>query len=49
MALGTKVDIQQTARGRGKIVIHFSNHDEFDRVFRHLTDNSGGESLRQVG
>lgn len=49
VALGTKVDVQQTARGRGKIVIHFSNHDEFDRVFQHLTDNGGGQSLRQVG
>lgn len=49
MALGTKVDIQQTARGRGKIVIHFSNHDEFDRVFGHLTDTGGAQSLRQVG
>jgi len=49
MALGTKVDIQQTARGRGKIVIHFSNHDEFDRVFSHLTDTGVASSLRQVG
>lgn len=49
MALGVKVDIQQTARGRGKIVIHFSNHDEFDRVFGHLTDIGGAQSLRQVG
>ena len=31
-ALGTKVQITQTAKGRGKIVIHFSNHDEFDRI-----------------
>jgi len=49
MALGAKVDIQQTARGRGKIVIHFSNHDEFDRVFGHLTDTGGAPSLCQVG
>jgi ParB family chromosome partitioning protein len=31
-ALGTKVQISQTAKGKGKIVIHFANHDEFDRL-----------------
>lgn len=39
-ALGTKVQISQTAKGRGKIVIHFSNHDEFDRLRLHLTHGS---------
>ena len=32
MQLGTKVEIRQTARGRGKITIHFANADEFDRL-----------------
>lgn len=32
MALGTKVEIRETARGRGRIVIHFQSHDEFDRL-----------------
>ena len=31
-ALGTKVDIRQTARGRGRMVIHFSGHEEFERL-----------------
>ena len=31
-ALGTKVDIKQTAKGRGKIVIQFRSHDEFERL-----------------
>jgi ParB family chromosome partitioning protein len=31
-ALGTKVDIRLGARQRGKIVIHFKNHDEFERL-----------------
>ncbi|MBI1249826.1 ParB/RepB/Spo0J family partition protein [bacterium] len=35
MALGTKVDIKQSARG-GKIVIHFKNADEFDRLNEYL-------------
>jgi ParB family chromosome partitioning protein len=31
-ALGTKVDLSQTAKGRGRITIHFKNHDEFSRL-----------------
>ncbi len=49
MALGAKVDIQQASRGRGKIVIHFSDHDEFDRIFGHLTDSRGVELNREAG
>jgi ParB family transcriptional regulator, chromosome partitioning protein len=36
-ALGVKVEIKSTPRGRGKIVIHFQNHDDFDRLRDHLT------------
>jgi ParB family chromosome partitioning protein len=36
-ALGTKVALQQTAKGRGKITIHFQNHDEFARLRQLLT------------
>jgi ParB family chromosome partitioning protein len=32
MALGTKVEIRQSSRGRGKFIIHFSDHDEFERL-----------------
>jgi ParB family chromosome partitioning protein len=35
-ALGTKVDIKQRARGRGQIVIHFTSHEEFERLRDHL-------------
>ena len=35
-ALGTKVDVRQTARGRGRIVIHFKNNDEFERLNSYL-------------
>ena len=31
-ALGTKVDIKTTQSGRGRIVIHFKNHEEYDRL-----------------
>jgi hypothetical protein len=41
--LGTKVEIRATPRGRGRIVIHFQNHDEFDRLHQWLTgDASSG-------
>ena len=30
--LGTKVDLKQTNQGRGRIVIHFANNDEFERL-----------------
>jgi ParB family chromosome partitioning protein len=49
MALGTKVDLQQTARGRGRVVIHFSNHDEFERIRSILTDSGGADASYHVG
>lgn len=32
-ALGTRVDLTEAQAGRGKIVIHFHGHDEFERLF----------------
>ena len=32
MTLGTKVDIRATKRGSGRIVIHFQNPNEFERI-----------------
>jgi ParB family chromosome partitioning protein len=32
VALGTRVEIRQTSRGRGKITIHFHNNEEFERL-----------------
>ncbi|GAB5404720.1 MAG: ParB/RepB/Spo0J family partition protein [Aureliella sp.] len=32
LSLGTKTEVKQSAKGRGKIVINFSNADEFDRL-----------------
>jgi ParB family transcriptional regulator, chromosome partitioning protein len=31
-SLGTKVDLSQTAKGRGRITIHFKSHEEFARL-----------------
>ncbi len=46
-ALGAKVEIVTSARGRGRIAIHFGNHQEFERLFAQLR----GENVeqRQVG
>nr|WP_040352971.1 ParB/RepB/Spo0J family partition protein [Blastopirellula marina] len=46
MALGTKVDIKQTARG-GKIVLHFKGNEEFDRLRDYLI--GGQVELRKAG
>jgi len=37
-ALGLKVKIVHQARGRGKLVIHFRSHEEFERLKRHLCE-----------
>lgn len=46
-ALGTKVDLSQTAKGRGKITIHFKNHEGFERLRQLL--NSGNMPIQQTG
>jgi hypothetical protein len=40
------VDLSQTAKGRGKITIHFKNHDEFERLRQLL--NAGSMPMQQV-
>jgi len=49
LALGAKTDIRQTSRGRGRIVIHFKSHEEFERIYDHLIDASEDEQQSQVG
>ncbi len=39
-SLGTKVDLSQSAKGKGKITIHFTSHEEFERVRQLLTATS---------
>ena len=41
--LGTKVDVSQTAKGRGRITIHFKNHDEFARLRQLLSAGKLGQ------
>ena len=45
-ALGTKVKLTHSANGRGRLVVHFSSHEEFERLRRHLL---GTESSSKVG
>jgi ParB family transcriptional regulator, chromosome partitioning protein len=49
LALGVKVEIKANARGRGKLTIHFANHEEFDRLREHLTDAFEGSVKRKIG
>jgi ParB family chromosome partitioning protein len=46
-ALGTKVEIRQSAKGRGRIMIHFQGHEEFERL-RALLAESAGSRNRNV-
>jgi ParB family chromosome partitioning protein len=46
-ALGTKVDLSQTAKGRGRMTIHFNSQDEFARLRQLLT--AGTLPRQQVG
>ncbi len=40
MHLGTRVEISQTSRGRGRITIHFTSIEEFDRLKQVLANES---------
>jgi ParB family transcriptional regulator, chromosome partitioning protein len=42
-ALGMKVKITTNARGRGKLTVHFHNHEEFERLRSQLTDTGRPE------
>lgn len=38
-ALDVKVDIKQGARGKGRMTLHFKNHDDFERLMSILQSN----------
>lgn len=46
MSLGTKVEIKTTARGSGRLVLHFKNEKEFERLFDQICQQQG--SLQKV-
>ncbi len=43
-ALGTQVELRQSAKGKGKLTIHFKNHDEFERIRRQLCGHDQSQS-----
>jgi ParB family chromosome partitioning protein len=49
IALGTKTEIRQGSRGRGRIVIHYADHDEFERIRTLLIENGGLDVTLRVG
>jgi ParB family chromosome partitioning protein len=49
IALGTIVKISHSSRGRGKLVIHFASHEEFERLRRDICDPSRTGVYRKVG
>ena len=48
MVLGTKVEIKSSTRGRGKITIHFTDSEEFERL-REVLSSSGRPPLKLAG
>ena len=49
IALGTKVDIKQTGRGRGQLVIQFRGNDEFERLTQLLLEHGDTDLTSAVG
>lgn len=49
MIVGSKVEIKPTRNGRGKIVIHYRDHEEFDRIRETLADRDPPLGQRKLG
>lgn len=47
-ALGTPVDIKPGTRGKGKIVLHYENPAEFERIFALLSGQNEPDKSRRV-
>jgi ParB family chromosome partitioning protein len=45
-ALGTKVEIRQASKGRGRLVVHFTSHEEFERLRAQICGSRGGAANR---
>lgn len=48
-ALGTKVELKQSAKGKGKITVHFKDHAEFDRLRAVLSQPAAARSNLATG
>jgi len=49
MALGAKVEIKLSSRGRGRIVVHFSSNDEFERLREYMTGDLDEDYRSEAG
>lgn len=50
LAVGHRVEIRQAASGRGRLMIHFRNHEEFEAVRRYLLSGSAEQPpVRRAG
>jgi ParB family transcriptional regulator, chromosome partitioning protein len=47
--LGMRVSISHNTRGKGKLVVHFANHDEFDRLRMHVCGVIDEDERNDVG
>ncbi len=48
-ALGTKVKITHSVRGRGKLTIFFTSHEEFDRLRQHICGTGDARLKARAG
>ena len=48
-ALGTKVKLTHSANGRGKLVIQFGSHEEFERLRQHILGAAMAPALDKAG
>ena len=44
-ALGTKTEIKPASRGKGKIVVHYSSREEFERLRQFFTDSDDSRGV----
>lgn len=49
IALGTRVEITHSRRGRGKLVIYFHSHEEFERIRGQICDSLLSRQRNQTG
>lgn len=49
LALGVRVKLTHNARGKGKLVIHFNDHEEFERIREHLCGPGQPEGQARAG
>ncbi len=49
LALGVRVKLTHNARGKGKLVIHFADHEEFERIRQHLCGPGFTETQARAG